>query len=85
VKITVRELGAQDGSSPATNAVADPPPAGTVQIWNPPIFAVNTIVLPSGDQSGSVQLIAPSVRSRRFELPSLETRNSADLPSSRDE
>src|SRR5207248_9957603 len=85
VKITVRELGAQLGSSPATSAVTDPPPAGTVQIWNPPMLAVNTMVFPSGDQSGSVQLIAPAVRNRRLELPSLAMTNNADRPSSRDE
>ena len=59
---TVRELGAQDASSPATKGVTDPPPAGTAQSWKPPMFAVNIIVFPSGDQSGSVQLSAPSVR-----------------------
>src|SRR5213596_3240388 len=50
---TVREFGAQDGSSPFTSTVAVPPVAGTTQISNPPICAVNTIHLPSGDQSGS--------------------------------
>src|SRR5206468_12245154 len=85
VKIMVREFGAHDGSSPATNTVADPPPAGTVQIWKPPMFAVKTIVFPSGDQSGSVQLIAPSVLNRRLEVPSGEIKNNADRPSSRDE
>src|SRR2546421_12678278 len=85
VKITARELGAHDGSSPATSGVTDPPPAGTVQIWKPPMLAVKTMVLPSGDQSGSVQLIAPSVRRRRLKVPSTDTRNNADRPNSRDE
>src|SRR2546430_1638188 len=66
VNTTVRELGAQDASSPATKGVTDPPPAGTAQSWKPPMFAVNMIVFPSGDQSGSVQLSAPSVRNFRL-------------------
>ncbi|HZI33842.1 MAG TPA: hypothetical protein VFF11_15995, partial [Candidatus Binatia bacterium] len=80
MKITVRELGAHEGSSPATNGVTDPPPAGTVQIWKPPMLAVKTIVFPSGDQSGSVQLMAPSVRRRRIEPPSAEIKYNAARP-----
>ena len=63
-KITVRELGAQDGSSPLTNNVAVPPCAGTTQISKPFIIAVKTIHLSSGDQSGSVGLETPPVEMR---------------------
>src|SRR5437660_7261697 len=63
-RITVREFGAQDGSSPATNSTTLPPCDGTTQISKPPIIAVNTINLPSGDQSGSVGLRTPEVEMR---------------------
>ena len=63
-KTTVREFDAHDGSSPLTSTVAVPPDAGTTQRSNPPICAVNTIHLPSGDQSGS----------EGFEIPAVEMR-----------
>src|SRR5215471_2610649 len=61
VKTSVRELGAQLGSSPSTSTVAVPPPAGTTQIWKFRYIVVNAIHLPSGDQSGSVGLGVPPV------------------------
>ena len=61
---TVREFGAHDGSSPLTSTVAVPPAAGTTQSSNPPICAVNTIHLPSGDQSGSEGFATPAVEMR---------------------
>ena len=85
VKITVREFGAQDGSSPATNGVTEPPLAGTTQISNVPASLVKTIVFPSGDQSGSVQLPAPAVPNRRIDPPFAETKKRADVPSAREE
>src|SRR6185295_8190075 len=51
---TVREFGAHDGSSPSTRTSAFPPAAGTTQMLNERPMDVNTICLPSGDQSGSV-------------------------------
>ena len=60
-KTTVREFGAQDGSSPLTSGVAVPPSAGTTQISKPPICAVKTIHFPSGDQSGSEGFDTPPV------------------------
>ena len=71
MKITVCEFGAQDGCL-AGRRGRGPPPAGTVQMWKPPICAVNTMVLPSGDQSGSVTLLAPVVVSRAIAPPSTE-------------
>src|SRR5581483_1834212 len=55
-KMIVRELGAQHGSSPATNCLASPPSAGTTQIEKFPLPTVKAICLPSGDQSGLVTL-----------------------------
>ena len=62
--MTVREFGAQDGSSPLTSNVTVPPEAGTTQISKPPICAVNTIHFPSGDQSGSEGFKTPAVEMR---------------------
>ena len=70
----VRELGAHEGSSPATNRVTAPPEAGTVQTVNPPTLAVNAMVLPSGDQLGSVAAPDPGVLSGRMAPPSGEIR-----------
>ena len=57
VKINVRELSAQEGSSPVATTWALPPLDGTMQISNrPPRWVVKAIALPSGDQSGSVTL-----------------------------
>src|SRR5260370_16967974 len=64
VKITVREFDAQHGSSPLTRSIACPPCDGTTQISKPPICAVNTIHLPSGDQSASVGFTTPVVEMR---------------------
>src|SRR5688572_5624871 len=63
VKMTVREFCAQEGSSPLAKTVAVPPSAGTVQMLKSPICDVKTIILPSGDQSGSLGLETPAVRS----------------------
>src|SRR5580658_8570391 len=54
-KTIVRELGAQHGSSPATNLCASPPAAGTTHIVKLPLPVVKAIHLPSGDQSGEVR------------------------------
>src|SRR5271155_1897019 len=54
-KTIVRELGAQHGSSPATNFCASPPSAGATQIVKLPLPLVNASHLPSGDQSGEVK------------------------------
>ena len=63
VNMSVRELGAQEGSSPVASTSAFPPPGGTMQISNtpPPRMVVKAIALPSGDQSGSVALKTPMV------------------------
>src|SRR6185503_5330410 len=82
---TVRELGAHDGSSPATNGVIEPPPAGTTQTSKSPARRVKMICLPSGDQSGSVQFAAPTVLKRRIAPPLAGTRYSAAAPPARDE
>src|SRR5688572_13904357 len=74
---TVRELGDQEGSSPSTNTVADPPVAGTTQTEKPPICAVNTIHFPSGDQSGSEGLETPEVAMRCAGPPDTGTLQSA--------
>jgi hypothetical protein len=55
LKTIVRELGAQHGSSPATNFCASPPSAGATQIVKLPLPLVKAIHLPSGDQSGEVK------------------------------
>jgi len=73
VKINVREFGAHDGSSPATNSVTAPPPAGTTQISKSRICDVNAIHLPSGDQSGSVGLETPAVGTASGAPPDAET------------
>src|SRR6185295_2898317 len=73
VKITVREFEPQEGSSPGTRGVASPPPAGTMQISKPPCCLVNTMVLQSADQSGSVALSAPTTRKRCTAPPFAET------------
>src|SRR5580658_5456994 len=54
-KTIVRELGAQHGSSPATNFCASPPSAGATQIVKLPLPLVKASHLPSGDQSGEVK------------------------------
>ena len=63
VNTSVRELGAQEGSSPVASTSTFPPAGGTMQIWNtpPPRMVVKAIALPSGDQSGSVALKTPVV------------------------
>jgi hypothetical protein len=61
VKISVREFGDHDGSSPRTSTVGAPPPAGTTQMSNSDVCDVNAIHLPSGEQSGSVGFGAPGV------------------------
>src|SRR6266436_9390221 len=58
-KTTVRELGAQHGSSPGTNSTTGPPCGGTTQISKLPIIAVKTIHFPSGDQAASVGFSTP--------------------------
>src|SRR5438093_256475 len=63
-KMTVREFGAQDGSSPLPSWITVPPCDGTTQSSKPGICAVKTIHLPSGDQSGSVGLSTPTVLMR---------------------
>jgi hypothetical protein len=72
VKITVREFGAHEGSSPDTITSATPPFAGTVQRLKLPIWEVKMMVLPSGDQSGSLGFETPSVRRRAICEPSGE-------------
>ena len=64
VKMSEREFGAHEGSSPVARTSTFPPPGGTMQISNtpPPRMVVKTIALPSGDQSGSVTFEAPTVR-----------------------
>ena len=79
-KTNVRELGAQLGSSPSTSGVAEPPPAGTTQISNPLICAVNAIHFPSGDQSGSVGFAIPLVGIRTISPPSDGTLYSPRRP-----
>ena len=71
VKMSVREFGAQEGSSPVASTSTFPPPGGTMQISNtpPPRCVVKTIARPSGDQSGSVALKAPMVRIRVIAPP----------------
>ena len=71
VNMSVRELDAQEGSSPAASTSAFPPAAGTMQISNtpPPRMVVKAIALPSGDQSGSVALKTPMVRIRDIAPP----------------
>src|SRR5215472_6101789 len=61
VYTSVRELGDHDGSSPGTNSVTWPPPAGTTQISKFPICDVKAIHLPSGDQLGLVGFSTPRV------------------------
>src|SRR5262245_57377551 len=69
-KITAREFGAQLGSSPLTSTRASPPPAGTRQMRKSEgVCDVKTIHLPSGDQSGSVQLPTPAVEMWRGPPP----------------
>ena len=83
MKISVREFGDHDGSSPATSTVGAPPSAGTTQMSNPPVCDVNAIHLPSGDQSGSVGFGAPGVGIRCIAPPPAgtfaSTRRSAIL------
>ena len=71
VNTSVRELGAQEGSSPVASTSTFPPAGGTMQISNtpPPRMVVKTIALPSGDQSGSVALKTPMVRIRDIAPP----------------
>ena len=69
VKISVREFGDHDGSSPATSTVGVPPFAGKTQMSNSPVCDVNAIHLPSGDQSGSVGFGAPEVEIRCIAPP----------------
>ena len=65
VKMTVREFGAQEGSSPETSACTEPPWTGTTQMVNPARGCdVKTMFFPSGDQSGSLGLGSPPVFSR---------------------
>ena len=62
LKIRVREFGDQLGFCPATITVGGKlPSAGITQMSKSPACRVNAIHLPSGDQSGSVGLLAPVV------------------------
>src|SRR6478609_7212375 len=57
---TVREFGAQEGSSPSTSTVAEPPVDATTHTSKPPRrCCVNTIHLLSCDHSGSVGFETP--------------------------
>src|SRR6185503_17994958 len=71
-KISAREFGAHEGSSPETSVIAGPPRASTMQIENPDAWEVKAIHLPSGDQSGSVGFGAPSLFKRRISPPDAE-------------
>src|SRR5262249_3488418 len=81
---TVRELGDHEGSSPSVSGIAVPPLAGTTQILKERPMDVNTICLPSGDQSGSVGLETPLVGMRTGAPPPAGTfqseRRSSFLP-----
>jgi hypothetical protein len=86
VNMSVRELGAQEGSSPVANTSTFPPPGGTMQTSNtpPPRIVVKTIALPSGDQSGSVAFMTPIVRIRDMAPPLAGILYSLVLPLARE-